>query len=74
LDAADDILPARLTCYLEKQGFSRVALEHFVQLADPNALEPVTRIIANNYASVHYGFQQLIVKIITLMQILDDLE
>jgi hypothetical protein len=38
LDAADDTLPARLTCYLEKQGFSRAALEHFVQLAGPNAL------------------------------------
>jgi hypothetical protein len=48
LDDADDTLPARLTRYLEKQGFSRAVLDHFVQLADPNALEPMTRNIANN--------------------------
>jgi hypothetical protein len=47
LDDADDTLPARLTCYLEKQGFSHAALDNFVQLADLNALEPMTRNIAN---------------------------
>jgi hypothetical protein len=41
-------LPARLTCYLEKQGFSCVALDHFVQLADPNALDLITTFIANS--------------------------
>jgi hypothetical protein len=52
LDDADDTLPARLTRYLEKQGFSRAALDHFVQLADPNALEPMTRNIANSKVSL----------------------
>jgi hypothetical protein len=66
LDAADDTLPARLTCYLEKQGFSCAALDYFVQLADPNALEPMTRIIANRFLH-HCG--HILLKIMLLQDI-----
>jgi hypothetical protein len=37
----------------KKPGILLSSLKHFVQLADPNALEPMTRIIANKFSHTY---------------------